>query len=166
MRVDELLALADEEGRRIWEDLTLGYTEPQGHPLLREEIAALYETVPPEGVLVFSGAEEAIFALANVVVGGRSGDRAVVVWPAYQSLYDVARSAGAEVDFLELHHEGGWALNVDALHDAVAPSTRLVVLNFPHNLLARSPKRRPSRKRCTSPARQARHCSPTRYTVS
>jgi len=97
--MDQHLTLADEEGRRMWEDLTLGYTEPQGHPLLREEIAALYETVPPEGVLVFSSAEEVIFALANVVVGGRSGDRAAVVWPAYQSLYDVARSAGTEVDF-------------------------------------------------------------------
>ena len=133
MRADELLALADEEGHRMWRDLTLGYTEPQGHPLLREEIAALYETVPPEGVLVFSGAEEAIFALANVAVGGAPGDRAAVVWPAYQSLHEVARSAGAEVDLLELRHEDDWALDPDALGDLVGPRTRLVVLNFPHN---------------------------------
>jgi DNA-binding transcriptional MocR family regulator len=70
IRMDELLALADGEGCRMWEELALGYTEPQGHPLLREEIASLYETVPPEGVLVFSGAEEAIFALVSVVAGG------------------------------------------------------------------------------------------------
>ncbi|HZF57433.1 MAG TPA: hypothetical protein VEZ19_03030, partial [Rubrobacter sp.] len=41
VRVQELLALADDEGLRMWEDLDLGYTEPAGHPLLREEIAAL-----------------------------------------------------------------------------------------------------------------------------
>ena len=133
MRVDELLALADGEGRRMWEDLSLGYTESRGHTLLRQEIAALYETVGPEGVLVFSGAEEAIFALANVVAGNRPGDRVVVTWPAYQSLYEVSRSAGAEVDLLRLSHEDGWAFDADALRGLVGPSTSLVVLNFPHN---------------------------------
>lgn len=133
MRVGELLALADDGARRMWEELALGYTESQGHPLLREEIAALYEAVPPEGVLVFSGAEEAIFALANVVAGERPGGRAAVVWPAYQSLHEVARSAGAGVDLLELRHEEAWALDADALAGLVGPSTRLVALNFPHN---------------------------------
>jgi aspartate/methionine/tyrosine aminotransferase len=133
VRMEELLALADEGGRRMWGDLALGYTESQGHPLLREEIAALYESVEPEGVLVFSGAEEAIFALANVAVGGQPGDRAVVVWPAYQSLHEVARSAGAEVDLLELRHEDGWTLDAGTLEVLLRPSTRLVVLNFPHN---------------------------------
>ena len=133
MRMDELLVLADLEGRRMWQDLALGYTEPSGHPSLREEIAILYETVAPEGVLVFSGAEEAIFALTNVVAGGQPGARAAVVWPAYQSLHEVARSAGAEVDLLELEHEDGWTLDPDALGDLVGPRTRLVVLNFPHN---------------------------------
>ncbi len=137
VRMDGLLALADDEGRGMWEDLALGYTEPAGHPLLREEIAALYETVPPEGVLVFSGAEEAIFSLSSVVACGRSGEgpgmRAAVVWPAYQSLHEVARSAGADVDLLELRHEEGWALDPAALGALLGPSTGLVVLNFPHN---------------------------------
>lgn len=133
MRMGELLALADGEGRGMWEDLALGYTEPQGHPLLRQEIAALYETVPPEGVLVFSGAEEAIFALASVLASRRPGSRAAVVWPAYQSLHEVARSAGAEVDLLELRHDDGWVLDPGALGALVGPSTDLVVLNFPHN---------------------------------
>jgi aspartate/methionine/tyrosine aminotransferase len=133
MRMDGLLALADDEGREMWQNLALGYTEPAGHPLLREEIASLYETVAPEGVLVFSGAEEAIFALSSVVAGERPGRRVVVVWPAYQSLYEVARSAGAEVDLLKLRHEDGWALDPGALGDFVGSSTGLVVLNFPHN---------------------------------
>ena len=45
-RLDELLALADEEGLGLWENLSLGYTESQGHPLLRAEISSLYETSP------------------------------------------------------------------------------------------------------------------------
>lgn len=46
-------------------------------------------------MLVFAGGEEAIFAFANVALG--PGDHAVVVWPAYQSLYEVARATGADV---------------------------------------------------------------------
>ena len=140
MRLEELLALADGEGRRMWNRLSLGYTEPTGHPLLREEIASLYETVSPEEVLVFSGAEEAIFALSHVVAGGRTESHAVVVWPAYQSLYEVARSAGAEVDLLELRHEDGWAFDPDALGGLISPSTDFVVLNFPHNPTGAQPE--------------------------
>ena len=75
----ELLALADPETRALWDGLRLGYTESTGHPLLRAEIATLYETVTPDDVLVFAGAEEAIFCLANVLMG--PGDHAVVTWP-------------------------------------------------------------------------------------
>ena len=57
LSVRELLGLADEEGRELWDGLTLGYTESPGHPVLRREIAALYDGVAPEEVLVFSGAE-------------------------------------------------------------------------------------------------------------
>src|SRR6187399_2408320 len=51
----ELLALADAETRAMWDGLTLGYTESTGHPLLRREIAALYDGLEPEDVLVFAG---------------------------------------------------------------------------------------------------------------
>src|SRR4249920_1065783 len=95
MPMAELLALADDESRGLWDRLTLGYTESTGHPLLRREIAALYDTVDPDGVLVFAGAEEAIFCLANVLLG--PGDHAVVTWPGYQSLYEVGRATGADV---------------------------------------------------------------------
>ena len=90
----ELLALADDDTRRMWDGLTLGYTESTGHPLLRAEIASLYEDLEPDDVLVFAGAEEAIFCLANVLLS--PGDHAVVTWPGYQSLYEVARAAGAD----------------------------------------------------------------------
>src|SRR5271157_2219459 len=41
----DLLDLADEDGRRRWQELRLGYTESQGDTALRAEIAALYERV-------------------------------------------------------------------------------------------------------------------------
>jgi aspartate/methionine/tyrosine aminotransferase len=127
----ELLALADDETRALWAGLTLGYTESTGHPLLRREIAALYDSVVPEEVLVFSGAEEAIFCAANVLLG--PGDHAIVAWPAYQSLHEVARATGADVTLHELHASEGWAIDPDRLRAEVRPTTRLIVVNVPHN---------------------------------
>ena len=101
----ELLALADDETRALWDGLTLGYTESTGHPLLRREIAGLYTTLEPEDVLTFAGAEEAVFCLMNVLLG--PGDHAIVTWPGYQSLYEVARAAGADVTLHELREAGG-----------------------------------------------------------
>jgi aspartate/methionine/tyrosine aminotransferase len=127
----ELLALADDETRALWDGLTLGYTEAPGHPLLRAEIASLYETVAADEVLTFSGAEEAIFTAANVVLG--PGDHAIVTWPAYQSLHEVARATGADVTLHELHASDGWAIDVDRLRASVTGRTRLIVVNAPHN---------------------------------
>ena len=135
----DLLDLADEETRAMWEGLTLGYTESTGHPLLRAEIASLYEGLEADDVLVFAGAEEAIFCLASTHLG--DGAHAIVTWPAYQSLYDVGRAAGADVTLHELREEDGWAIDIDLLRRQVTPSTRLIVLNAPHNPTGMLPDR-------------------------
>jgi aspartate/methionine/tyrosine aminotransferase len=127
----ELLDLADDEMRATWADLRLGYSESPGHPLLRAEIARLYAAADPDDILVFSGAEEAIFCLLNVLVG--PGDHAIVAWPGYQSLHEVARAAGADVTLHELREADGWALDVPRLVAAIRPATRVVVVNAPHN---------------------------------
>ena len=127
----DLLDVADDEARGLWRDLRLGYTESTGHPLLRTEIASLYEGIDPDEVLVFAGAEEAIFCLANVILG--PGDHAVVTWPGYQSLYEVGRAAGADVTLHELREADGWSLDVERLLASLRPDTRLVVVNAPHN---------------------------------
>jgi aspartate/methionine/tyrosine aminotransferase len=127
----DLLALADMETRGLWAGLRLGYTESTGHPLLRAEIAGLYDHIDPDDILVFAGAEEAIFCLANVLLG--AGDHAVVTWPGYQSLYEVGRAAGAEVTLHELREEQRWRLDVERLIGELRPETRLVIVNAPHN---------------------------------
>ena len=135
----DLLDLADEQTKALWEGLALGYTESTGHPLLRAEIAALYEGIDADDVLVFAGAEEAIFCLANTVL--ESGDHAVVTWPGYQSLYEVARAAGADVTLHELREETDWAIDPDLLRRQVTPATRLIVINAPHNPTGMLPDR-------------------------
>jgi aspartate/methionine/tyrosine aminotransferase len=127
----ELVSLADDELLALWDGLRLGYTESTGHPLLRAEIASLYETIEPNEVLTFAGAEEAIFCLMNVVAG--AGDHLIVTWPGYQSLYEVARAAGADVTLHELREAHDWAIDLDALRAQLTPATRLIVVNLPHN---------------------------------
>jgi len=127
----ELLDLADDETRSMWAGLRLGYTESTGHPKLRAEIATLYDSLDAEDVLVFAGAEEALFCLFTTCV--EAGDHVIVTWPGYQSLYEVARSAGAHVSLHVLREEDGWSLDVDRLIRSFRPETRMVVVNAPHN---------------------------------
>ena len=130
LALDELLAMADDESRALWSGLRLGYTESAGHPLLRREIASLYDTVQPDDVLTFAGAEEAIFLAMHALL--EPGDHVVVVWPAYQSLFEVARSIGAEVTLVPLD-PGDWSLDLDRVRAALRPATRAIVANFPHS---------------------------------
>jgi aspartate/methionine/tyrosine aminotransferase len=130
-RMQDLLALADEETLSLWKNLSLGYTEGAGHPLLRQEIASLYKGVSPEHILTFAGGEEAIFVLMNILL--QSGDHAIVTWPGYQSLYSVAQAVGADVTLLPLHEERQWQLDMTELRNSLRPETKVIVINFPHN---------------------------------
>jgi aspartate/methionine/tyrosine aminotransferase len=131
LSLQELLALADGETRALWDGLVLGYTETLGSPLLRQEIAGLYETLEAGDVIAVVGASEALFLLFAALV--RPGDHVIALWPAYQSLYDLARAQGADVELVELRPEDGWALDLDRIAAAMRPTTRAVVVNLPHN---------------------------------
>ena len=126
----ELLALADDDARTRWENLSLGYTESLGLPALRDEIAGLYRGLTPDDVITFAGAEEGIFLAMHALLG--AGDHAVVVWPAYQSLHEIARSIGASVTLVRLDSKD-WSLDVDAVAAAMRPNTRVIVINSPHS---------------------------------
>ncbi len=114
----------------MWDGLQLGYTESTGHPLLRAEIAHLYESIEADDVMVFAGAEEAIFCLMSTAL--EPGDHVVVTWPGYQSLYEVARSVGAKVGLHLLREEDDWSLDVDRLLRSLHDDTKMVVVNAPH----------------------------------
>ena len=139
LALPDLLALADAETRSLWEHLWLGYTESEGHPLLRSEIARLYREIPPERVLV-AVPEEAIFISMNGLLD--PGDEVIVTWPAYQSLAEVAAAIGSQVvRWPLLLRDGAWKLDAEALSRLITPRTRMVVVNFPHNPTGYQPSR-------------------------
>ena len=126
----DLLALADDDSSRRWHRLTLGYTESQGLPELREQVAAAYKTVASLEVLV-AAPEEAIFLAMNAIL--EPGDRVVCTFPGYQSLYQLALSIGCDVVFWEPVEAEKWRFDPDRLEELLAQNTKLVVWNFPHN---------------------------------
>ena len=126
----DLVTLADNEMKRIWEQLTLGYTESLGNPLLRKEVAQLYSNVRSDEVLIVTP-EEGIFIALNSILN--KGDHVICTFPGYQSLYELGEGLGCEVTRWKPEEENGWRFNPDFLEQQVKPNTKLIIINFPHN---------------------------------
>jgi aspartate/methionine/tyrosine aminotransferase len=131
LSMSELLGMADEDSLAMWNHLRLGYTESPGRPALRWEVSRLYRDLDPDNVVI-AVPEEAIFIAMNTLL--RPGDHVVSVFPAYQSLYEIANAIGGEVTpwMFELG-DGEWRLDLNKLEESLTDRTRLLVRNFPHN---------------------------------
>ena len=128
--IEELLSLEPNslEGfKKQW----LGYTETQGSPELRNEVTKLYESIKSSEILVHSGAEEGIFIFMNSALS--PGDHVISMFPAYQSLYEVARSVGCEITKWYLDEKNKWELDIDFLKRNIRKNTKAIILNLPHN---------------------------------
>jgi aspartate/methionine/tyrosine aminotransferase len=125
-----LLGMADDQNRQLWDELTLGYTESSGHPMLRKAIAGLYESLEVEDTLVVTP-EEGIFLAMQALL--KPGDHVVCTFPGYQSLYEIPRAIGCRLDFWEPTEERNWRFDLNRLNTLLQSDTRLVVINFPHN---------------------------------
>ena len=62
----EVLAMADDQCKAMWNDLVLGYTIPQGHPVLRAEAGKLHG-VDADHVLI-AAPQEAIYIAMNCLI--------------------------------------------------------------------------------------------------
>lgn len=130
MRLPELLAMASNEDRSDFEHLSLGYTETFGAPALRQEIARTYDTVEPENLICFAGAEEAIYVAMKVLL--TAGDHAIVITPNYQAAETLPLSICA-VTGVALDMDNDWDLDIGRIKAALRPNTKLISINFPNN---------------------------------
>jgi len=130
LTLKELLSMADRETRALWENLSLGYTESQGHPLLLQEIAELYESITPQHVVEIVP-EEGIFIAMNVLL--ELEDHVITTFPGYQSLFEIAASIGCQVSKWQPDFAQGMKFSVNDLKQLVRENTKLIVINFPHN---------------------------------
>ncbi len=130
MSIADVLAMepgSAEKFQQTW----LGYTESQGHPTLRTEIANIYDSMQAEDVLVHTGAEEAIFLFMLAVLN--ENDHIIVHAPHYQSLSEIAKGMGCSVSGWQARQEDNWALDLDELKGLLRPDTKVIVVNTPHN---------------------------------
>jgi aspartate/methionine/tyrosine aminotransferase len=139
LSMKELLTLCADDTAMMeaWENLSLGYTESRGLPALLEEIASCYapDAIAADGVLECVPAEGILLSAQALVL---PGDNVIVAWPAYQSLFEIARARGANI--LKWRCRGGGAerlrFDVRDLAAKVAEAggrVKLIVINFPHN---------------------------------
>ena len=109
-----------------------------GIPALRDAVAAQRKRKygvcydPATEVLVTVGATEAIAAAVFGLV--EPGSEVILIQPFYDSYSPVVAMAGARRVVVPLVPDGrGFALDIDALRQAVTPHTRALILNSPHN---------------------------------
>lgn len=131
LTIAELLELAGLSMEGL-AGLRLGYTESQGNPALRAAIAALYDDVSPDEVVVLTAPEEGIYLTMRALL--EPGDHVVVLTPAYDSLLNLAEHVSGHADRWPILPDGeSWRIDLDGLDRLMRAGTRLVVVNFPHN---------------------------------
>lgn len=133
LSLHELLDLASTEELENWEQLMLGYASSQGEERLRELIAAQYPGLDRTNIVCFAGAQEAIFACTQALVG--SADHVSAITPMFEPLVLTAQGIGAWINFCPMDYDPdtGWSLDLDKWLEHLNEDTRLAVINFPHN---------------------------------
>jgi aspartate/methionine/tyrosine aminotransferase len=111
--------------------LVLQYGDHLGLPALREAIAADGAGLAADHVLVTPGAVAALFIVHTTLL--EAGSHAIVCRPNYATNVETPRAIGADVEYLDLSFEDGWAVDPERIAAMLRPGTRLVSVTVPHN---------------------------------
>ncbi|TGM98777.1 aminotransferase class I/II-fold pyridoxal phosphate-dependent enzyme [Leptospira dzoumogneensis] len=114
--------------------LSLADSPNSGRKDLREEISKLYNNVSPDQVLVTTGTGEALFIAFNLLI--QKQGITSLFWPAFQALYEVPRSLGAnlqKVDLLPRLESKEFGFGKENLNKLFQNSPNLIIFNHPHN---------------------------------
>ena len=137
--VAELLAMAEVPIEDLGQ-LSLGYTESQGHPQLREAIAETYDGIDRDDVVILGSPVEGIYLAARAALN--PGDEVVVLSPAYDALINMFEHVVGASNVKKWSFYPGeqqWELDFDQLTRLISPHTRMLVDNFPHNTTGYQP---------------------------
>jgi len=112
------------------------YPPVAGLPPLREAIArfisaAIEKPIDPAGVVVSSGAKQALFNACFTLFG--PGDEVLVPIPYWTSYPALVRLARAEPRLVQTEPEEGFKASVATLQKAHTPRVRGIILNSPSN---------------------------------
>jgi aspartate/methionine/tyrosine aminotransferase len=112
------------------------YAHNLGLPELREAVARyagqLHGAVTADRIAITSGGVNALMLAVQALVD--AGDEVVAVTPVWPNLTAQPLIMGARLKRVSLQPAAGaWTLNLQALLDAITPSTRLLIVNAPNN---------------------------------
>jgi aspartate/methionine/tyrosine aminotransferase len=112
------------------------YSHNLGLPELRQAVSrytsALHPAVSVDRIAITSGGVNALMLAVQALVD--AGDEVVCITPVWPNLTAQPLIMGAKLKRVSLRPEGGrWTLDVQALLDAVTPSTKLLIVNAPNN---------------------------------
>ena len=126
--------LLDECARAMYAGRTR-YSNGRGEPAVVNALVEKYQKrradVTAENVLCFPGTQTALFAVMLGLV--EAGDVVLTGDPLYATYEGVVASTGATLKTVPLHPERRFHLQADDLEAAIAPETRVLLLNNPHN---------------------------------
>ncbi len=111
--------------------LEINYPHVNGIPMLRENIAALYDGAAAENVLVTVGAAEANQIIMQTLLD--EGDELASLTPTYKQVWGIASNKGHVVKPFHLDAAREWALDIEDLHQQVNEKTRVIALVNPNN---------------------------------
>jgi aspartate/methionine/tyrosine aminotransferase len=126
----EVLDLAGDSARSDLELLALSYLPAAGSAALRRRIAEL-GGVDPDWVVVTTGASEALLALMCLVA--EPGATVLLPTPCFSAFPVVARAWGLGVRTYALSRARAFEHTAQAIAAAADDTTRLVLVNSPHN---------------------------------
>ena len=135
--IDQLRELSEDKTREVFNtSKPLTYGAIRGSDELRNNLARLYSakvTTPlsPDNILTTPGAIQANYLTTYTLVG--EGDHVICHYPTYQSLYEVPKQMGAEVELWKGQPENGWVPSIDDLKALIKPNTKLIIINNPNN---------------------------------
>jgi aspartate/methionine/tyrosine aminotransferase len=135
--IDQLVELSETKNKQVIQtSKVLTYGAIRGSDELRQNLARLYSAkvtspLSPDNILTTAGAIQANYLAAYALVG--PGDHVICHYPTYQSLYEVPKQLGAEVDLWKAKPENEWALAIDELKALIKPNTKLIIINNPNN---------------------------------
>jgi arginine:pyruvate transaminase len=112
------------------------YTAVEGDRALRQAVAQRHaeqnnKDVDPDCVTVFSGAQNALFATAQVLL--QAGDEVILIEPYYTTYPATFTASGATLVPVVSTPEQSFQLDAKRVIEAITPRTRVIVINSPNN---------------------------------
>jgi len=124
---------------RSLEDSAFQYFPSSGYPALRDQISgmlALDDSIqvdPISEITVTAGATQGLADAIRSLVG--TGDEVILVDPSYDSYAPVILSTGAKLCRISMLYDvdEGFSMDWQRISDSINKSTKLLILNNPHN---------------------------------